>query len=74
MRVALALVARGIDVLACEPHISDHPLLALVDAATAVAEADIVAVLVRHTQFAELDLANKVVLDFCGLTVRIPRQ
>jgi UDP-N-acetyl-D-mannosaminuronic acid dehydrogenase len=74
VRVALALVARGIDVLACEPHISRHSQLTLVDTRTAVAEADIVALLVRHTQFAELDLAGKVVLDFCGLTVRFPRQ
>jgi len=73
VRVALALLARGIDVLPCEPHISRHPVLALVDAGTAVAEADIVAVLVGHTQFAELDLAGKVVLDFCGLTVRFLR-
>lgn len=72
VRVALALVALGIDVLACEPHISSHPLLALVDAETAVAEADIVAALVRHTAFAKLDLAKTVVLDFCGLTVHFP--
>lgn len=72
VRITLALVARGIDVLACEPHISDHPLLVLVDAATAVAEADLVAVLVRHAEFGELDLTRKLVLDFCGLTVGSP--
>jgi UDP-N-acetyl-D-mannosaminuronic acid dehydrogenase len=72
LRVALALIARGIDVLACEPHIAHHPRLALVNASTAVAQADIVALLVRHTQFAELDLGNKVVLDFCGLTMQFP--
>ena len=31
LRVALSLANDGIEVLACEPHIPDHPLLALVD-------------------------------------------
>ena len=70
LRVALALAAAGIDVLACEPNIQSHPMLVLVDVETAIAEADIVAVLVKHAGFAGLDLSDKVVLDFCGLTVR----
>ncbi|MDP9250791.1 MAG: UDP-N-acetyl-D-mannosamine dehydrogenase [Chloroflexota bacterium] len=68
LRVALSLAEAGIDVLGCEPNIEAHPLLTLLDAKTAVSEADIVAVLVRHSAFSGLDLAGKLVLDFCGLT------
>jgi UDP-N-acetyl-D-mannosaminuronic acid dehydrogenase len=68
LRVALSLAEAGIDVLACEPNIERHPMLTLVEAETAVFEADIVAVLVKHAAFASLDLGGKLVLDFCGLT------
>jgi UDP-N-acetyl-D-mannosaminuronic acid dehydrogenase len=68
LRVALSLAEAGIDLLACEPNLVLHPMLTLFDAETAVSEADIVAVLVKHSAFSGLDLGGKLVLDFCGLT------
>jgi UDP-N-acetyl-D-mannosaminuronic acid dehydrogenase len=70
LRVALSLAEAGIEVLACEPNIERHPMLTLLDAEAAVSRADIVAVLVRHSAFSDLDLGGVLVLDFCGLTAR----
>ena len=69
LHVAVALANEGFEVLACEPHLASHPLLKLSPADTAVAEADVVIALVRHTAFAGLDLGDKPLLDYCGLTV-----
>jgi UDP-N-acetyl-D-mannosaminuronic acid dehydrogenase len=68
LRVALALAAAGIDVLACEPHLAEHPLLKLYPVEDAVSQADLVVALVRHTAFAGLSFGDKPVLDYCGLT------
>jgi len=70
LRVALSLAEAGIEVLACEPNIERHPMLTLLDAEAAVSRADIVAVLVRHSAFSDLDLGGVLLLDFCGLTAR----
>lgn len=68
LRVALSLANDGIEVLACEPHLSAHPLLKLRQIDEAVSEADLVVVLVRHSQFANVSFGDKPVLDYCGLT------
>ncbi|MDP9468767.1 MAG: UDP-N-acetyl-D-mannosamine dehydrogenase, partial [Chloroflexota bacterium] len=72
LRVALALADAGIEVLACEPHLDAHPRLKLFDCREAVAAADLVVVLVRHAQFADLSFGDKPVLDYCGLRARPP--
>lgn len=72
LRVALALADAGFEVLACEPHLSSHPLLSLHSAEDAVAAADLVVVLVKHGAFADLAFGDKTVLDYCGLTVEPP--
>jgi UDP-N-acetyl-D-mannosaminuronic acid dehydrogenase len=64
------LQAAGITVLASDPCVAPPPGVTLLDAAEAVAQADIVALLVAHTAFRGLDravLAEKVVIDAVGL-------
>lgn len=52
-----------------EPNVHEHPYYKITDVNTAVEQADIVAFLVAHKEFKQLDIpAGKVVLDFCGVT------
>ena len=51
-----------------EPNIEEHNVFKLTDYKIAVAEADIIALLVAHDEFKTLELdSNKVILDFCGI-------
>lgn len=51
-----------------EPNIEEHNVFKLTDYKTAVAEADIIALLVAHDEFKQLNIdSNKVVLNFCGI-------
>lgn len=68
LRVALSLATAGIEVLACEPHLTEHPLLKLYPMEDAVSESDLVVALVRHSQFIGLSFGDRRVLDYCGLT------
>lgn len=52
-----------------EPNVHEHPYYKITDVNTAVEQADIVAFLVAHKEFKQLDIpSGKVVLDFCGVT------
>jgi len=52
-----------------EPNIEEHNVFKLTDYKTAVAEADIIALLVAHDEFKTLELdSNKVIIDFCGIS------
>ncbi len=66
LTVATSLVARGVDVVAVEPHIAHHPALELVAADDAARRADIVALLVKHDAFTSVRFDGKAILDFCG--------
>lgn len=72
LEIALRLSEKGHAVLAVEPNIESHPTLDLCTLETAMAEADVVALLVRHKPFldaaAEGGLADPRVYDFCGAT------
>lgn len=51
-----------------EPNIDEHNVFKLTDYKTAIAEADIIALLVAHDEFKSLDInPNKVIIDFCGI-------
>ena len=51
-----------------EPNIKDHQVFKITDYQTAVQQADIVALLVAHEEFKNLNLTpQQVVLDFCGV-------
>jgi len=50
-----------------EPNINTHSVYKLTDYKVAIEKADIIAYLVAHNEFKNLDLAGKKVLDFCGV-------
>lgn len=50
-----------------EPNVEEHHVFKLTDYKLAVEKADIVAFLVAHKQFKNLNLESKIVLDFCGV-------
>lgn len=70
LAVTLALADAGIDVLAVEPNIDGHDRLRIVSLDEALAEADIVAVMVRHREFVMPDVADRLrragARDYCG--------
>jgi UDP-N-acetyl-D-mannosaminuronic acid dehydrogenase len=52
-----------------EPNVHEHAYYKITDVDQAVEQADIVAFLVAHDEFKQLEIpAGKVVLDFCGVT------
>ena len=52
-----------------EPNIDNHPYYKVTAVEEAVENADIIAFLVAHNEFKQLDIGeDKVVLDFCGVT------
>ena len=55
------------DYFIVEPNVEEHHVFKLTDYQTAVEKADIIAFLVAHKQFKNLDLEGKVILDFCGV-------
>ena len=59
------LIADGLDVMAVEPNIDDFEEFEIVDYKKALAEADVVAFLVAHREFKDLDMSSA--LDFCGV-------
>jgi UDP-N-acetyl-D-mannosaminuronic acid dehydrogenase len=66
MKVATALKADGVEVLAVEPNLDSHPEWNLTSTDEAVTAADIIVFLVRHDAFVGLTVCDKKVLDFCG--------
>lgn len=51
-----------------EPNVEEHQIYKLTDYQEAIEKADIIALLVAHNEFKELQIdENKVVLDFCGI-------
>jgi UDP-N-acetyl-D-mannosaminuronic acid dehydrogenase len=71
VHVASALQAQGYDVVVVEPNILSHDKFVLVTLNEALQEADIVAALVKHSQFVQFagtgGLDGDGVLDFCGM-------
>jgi UDP-N-acetyl-D-mannosaminuronic acid dehydrogenase len=71
VHIAEALVGQGYDVIAVEPNIEKHDRFTLATLEEALQKADVIAVLVKHRQFAidsvrkQLQTANA--LDFCGV-------
>jgi len=51
-----------------EPNVEDHPYYKITQIETAIEKADIIAFLVAHNEFKDLNIdGNKVILDFCGV-------
>jgi UDP-N-acetyl-D-mannosaminuronic acid dehydrogenase len=70
LEVAEALLGQGYDVIAVEPNIESHAHLPLLDLMEAVAQADVIAVLVKHREFMQSAIQQQLrdlnALDFCG--------
>ncbi|MFM7217838.1 MAG: UDP-N-acetyl-D-mannosamine dehydrogenase [Bacteroidota bacterium] len=58
----------GYHVMAVEPNLRRHPRLPITDTLRAVRESDLLVFLVNHKEFQGLPVADKQVLDFCGVT------
>ena len=67
LHITTELVVAGLDVLACEPNLSDHPTIKLHSLEQLLAEADLLVFLVAHSPFKGLDLAGRAVFDLCGV-------
>jgi len=62
------LKAEGLNILAVEPNIDECKEFELVNYQDAIKEADIIAFLIAHKEFNNLNISeNKKVLDFCGV-------
>ena len=70
MEIARALIASKVgEVRVVEPNLREHPEFKLLGLEQAVADADIVVVLVPHKEFKRLPahlLAEKIIIDVCG--------
>ena len=59
------------EVYVVEPNINSHSVFKLTNYSEAYEKADIVAFLVNHKEFSELEYrSDKVILDFCGVFKR----
>ena len=71
VRIAEALVSGGYNVIVVEPNINNHESFRLTTLDNALQEADVIAVLVKHRQFATDSVRKKLqaveALDFCGV-------
>ena len=68
LRITTELLASGLDVLACEPNLNDHPTIKLHSLEQVLDDADLLVFLVAHTPFRNLDLTGRMVFDLCGVT------
>jgi len=71
LQITTELLVAGLDVLACEPNLSDHPTIKLHTLEQVLAEADLLVFLVAHSPFKGLDLTGRNVFDLCGVTEQI---
>ena len=69
--ITTELLVAGLDVLACEPNLNDHPTIKLHSLEQVLSEADLLVFLVAHSSFTGLDLTSREVFDLCGVTEQI---
>ncbi len=68
LHITTELLVAGLEVLACEPNLHDHPTIKLHSLEQVLATADLLVFLVAHTPFRGLDLTGRTVFDLCGVT------
>ena len=69
--ITTELLVAGLDVLACEPNLNDHPTIKLHTLEQVLSEADLLVFLVAHSSFTGLDLTSREVFDLCGVTEQV---
>ena len=62
------LIKEGLDIFAVEPNIKEYKNFKITTYKEAIEKCDIIVFLVAHKEFKNLDLGDKEVLDFCGLS------
>lgn len=67
LNITKKLVYEGINILAVEPNIKKHEIYTLTKYQVAIETADILVFLVKHKEFLNLDVEDKLVLDFCAI-------
>jgi UDP-N-acetyl-D-mannosaminuronic acid dehydrogenase len=67
LRITVQLQVAGLDVMACDPNLREHPTLHLHTLDQVLNAADLLVFLVAHAPFRGLDLAGRQVLDICGV-------
>ena len=68
LHITTELLVSGLEVLACEPNLKDHPTIKLYSLDHVLSTADLLVFLVAHTSFKGLDLRDFCVFDLCGVT------
>jgi UDP-N-acetyl-D-mannosaminuronic acid dehydrogenase len=71
LHITTELLVAGLNVIACEPNLSDHPTIKLHTLEQVLAAADLLMFLVAHSPFKGLDLAGRSVFDLCGVTKQV---
>jgi len=59
------LISNGVKVLAVEPNIKSHPEFDVLDYRDAIDRADLIAILVPHREFVDLNIVTD--LNFCNI-------
>jgi len=71
LHITTELLVAGLDVLACEPNLSDHPTIKLHVLEKVMADADLLVFLVAHSPFKGLNLSGRDVFDLCGVSEQV---
>ena len=71
LQITTELLVAGLDVLACEPNLIDHPTIKLHSLEHLLARADLLVFLVAHSPFKDIDVSSRVVFDLCGVTQKV---
>jgi UDP-N-acetyl-D-mannosaminuronic acid dehydrogenase len=70
VEVAEKLLEAGYEIRAVEPNIESHKNIPLCNLSDAIEQADIICILVKHSQFSNFQIKKKLIkygaLDFCG--------
>jgi len=68
LHITTQLLVAGLEVMACEPNLHEHPTIRLHPLEQVLAEADLLVILVAHAPFRGLDLSGREVFDLCGVS------
>ncbi len=71
LQITTELLVAGLEVLACEPNLIDHPTIKLHSLEHLLARADLLVFLVAHSPFKDIDVSSRVVFDLCGVTQKV---
>ena len=70
IEITKSLISNNLYIYPCEPHIKNFSEFKLYSLEQIEEKADLYVFLVAHTIFKNLDLKDKIYLDFCGITAQ----